>query len=116
MLAVSAHVLSTCVVALMVVGASFASDSESDWNDEGAYLPGLALANVWSASPAQYQATAEVVLEAVGASNYETVGAFDAAITELLVMFTGGNGAAQDVMDRKRDRSGRQVIEEELED
>lgn len=90
-----------CLVAQLAIGVSFASESQEVLSGGVSDTSGLALAEVWVASPAQYQATAEVILEAVDATNYQTVGAFDAAVTELLVMFTGGNGAAQDVVDRK---------------
>ncbi len=61
---------------------------------------GTAIADYWDATPAEYQATAEAVLDAAGAGNLRHAGVLDAAVVEFLRMF-GGAGAPQDLVRRR---------------
>lgn len=59
---------------------------------------GRALADYWDAAPVEYRATAEAVLNSVGASylSRDSIGA--SALTDFLAWFGGGGGAPQDLI------------------
>jgi hypothetical protein len=64
---------------------------------------GIAIGHLWSASAAEYQATAEAQLEALGARNVQRAGPAGAAVAGFLQMFSGGGGAPLDLV---RPKSG----------
>jgi len=83
-----------------VSAASAASPVSAPSSSYAAPVTGTAIADYWDATPAEYQATAEAVLDAGGADNLRHAGVLDAAVVELLRMF-GGAGAPQDLVRRR---------------
>lgn len=59
---------------------------------------GIAIGHLWSASAAEYQATAEAQLEALGARNIQRADPTGAAVAGFLQMFSGGGGAPLDLV------------------
>jgi hypothetical protein len=64
---------------------------------------GVAIGRLWTASAAEYQATAEAQLEALGARNIQRPGLSGALVADFLLMFSGGGGAPLDLV---RPRAG----------
>lgn len=61
-------------------------------------VTGMGIADYWIATPAEYAATAESVLDAVGAPSMRRGTVTGSVAAELLTMFAGGGGAPQDVV------------------
>ena len=62
---------------------------------------GIAISYLWAASAAEYQATAEARLEALGARNIQRAGLAGAAVAGFLQVFSGGGGAPLDLVSPK---------------
>jgi hypothetical protein len=88
------------VLGFGVSAASAANPVSAPSSSYAAPVTGTAIADYWDATPAEYQATAEAVLDAGGAGNLRHAGVLDAAVVELLRMF-GGAGAPQDLVRRR---------------
>lgn len=61
-------------------------------------VAGTAIADYWTATPSEYAATAESVLDAVGAPSMRRGTVAGSVAAELLTMFAGGGSAPQDVV------------------
>ncbi|MFA5940154.1 MAG: hypothetical protein WC809_12425 [Sinimarinibacterium sp.] len=61
-------------------------------------VAGTAIADYWAATPAEYAATAESILDAVGAPSVRRGTVTSSIAVELLTMLGGGGGAPQDVV------------------
>jgi hypothetical protein len=67
---------------------------------------GSALADLWIASAAEYQATAEAELERLGARNIQQADLTGAIVAGFLQMFSGGGGAPLDLVRPRADAVG----------
>ena len=61
----------------------------------------FALSEFWRASPAEYQASAEQILDLVGAADLRKGSLAGNAMADFLRMFGGGAGAPQDLVKRR---------------
>jgi hypothetical protein len=67
---------------------------------------GSALADLWVASAAEYQATAEAELERLGTRNIQQADLTGAVVAGFLQMFSGGGGAPLDLVKPRPDAAG----------
>ncbi|MGB0220679.1 MAG: hypothetical protein ACPGJF_15180 [Sinimarinibacterium flocculans] len=69
---------------------------------------GMALGDVWDASAAEYQASAELYLEQLGARNVQAADPVGSIMAGFLQMFAGGGGAPQDLVKPRPEGFGAQ--------
>lgn len=77
-------------------------DVSSSADVNSVIVSGTSIADYWAATPAQYAAAAEAILDSAGVSNLQRGSIAASATAELLIMFAGGGGAPQDVVEAKR--------------
>ncbi|MGB1560670.1 MAG: hypothetical protein ACPHN2_04125 [Sinimarinibacterium flocculans] len=92
-------ILVPLLLSSMVTGGAWASD-------------GNAIATYWPASAAEYQATAEAHLEALGARNVREPALGAALVADFLLLFSGGGGAPLDLVSPRTDVWGAQASEQ----
>ena len=71
--------------------------------DAQAPAGGVAIGDMWEASAAEYQASAEGLLETMGARNIREASLSGSMLVGFLQMFGGGGGAPQDLVSPRTD-------------
>jgi hypothetical protein len=95
------------IVPLMMLLLSTSASADIDGRSISG---GEAIGDLWSASAVEYQASAEAMLERLGARNIQRPDLVDSMMADFLRTFSGGGGAPLDLVEPRVDAFGAEEL------